>query len=144
MKEYAVIFGISVPKLYKYCRSDKSNRQSIGNGVGPNSTLLNDGDINFTGDVLARSDHGNNGMGRQEEIYAIQEVNPTLDQKQAKDLLERRVLPKSYADGKIKKKALKAQATTTEQTAITYQSQWRWYDFFTSMFNDLQRNNGGI
>ena len=88
------------PTLYKYFRSDKSKRQSIGNGVWPNITLLSDSDITFMVDVLAQSDCGKNFMSRQEAIYAIQEVNPTLDWKQAKDMLERRVLPKSYADGK--------------------------------------------
>ena len=132
------------PTLYTYCRAEKLKRQSIGNGVGPNRRLLTDGEINFIGDVLARSDRGNNGMRRLEAMDAIQEVNPTLYRKQAKDLLEKNVLPKAYADGKIKRKTLKVQATTTERTAITYQSQWRWYIFFTSMFNDLQRKNGGL
>ena len=74
----------------------------------------------------------------------IQEVNPTLDRKQAKDLLERRVLPKDYADVKIKRKNAKVQATTTERTDITYRSQWRWYSFVTSMLNDLRRKNGRL
>ena len=93
--------------------------------------------------MLARSDIGNNDMRHQEAIYAIQELNPMMDQNQAKDLLEQHVFPKTYLDGKIKNKTLKVQATTMEQTAIAYQSQWRWYIFFTSMFNDLQRKNGG-
>ena len=94
--------------------------------------------------MLARSDRGNNGMSRLEAMDYIQEVNPTLDRKQAKYLLERRVLPKAYTDRKVKRKTLKVQATTTERTSITYQSQWRWYSFVTSMFNDQQRNNGGL
>ena len=132
------------PTLYTYCRAEKLKRQSIGNGVGPNRRLLTDGDINFIGDVLARSDRGENGMSRLEAMDAIQEVNPTLDRKQAKDLLERRVLPKSHADGKINRHTLKVQVTTTERTAITYQSQWLWYSFVTSMFNYLRRKNGGL
>ena len=79
MKEYAVIVGMGSRTLYTYCHSDKSKRQSIGNGVGPNRRLLNDGDINFIGDALARSDRGNNFMSRLEAMDAIQEVNPTLD-----------------------------------------------------------------
>ena len=141
LKEYAVIVGMGSPTLYTYCCSNKSKRQSIGNGVGPNRRLLTDGDINFIGDVLARSDRGNNVMIRLEAMDAIQEVIPTLDQKQAKDLLEQLVLPKAYANGKIKRKTLKVQATTTELTDITYQSQWRWYSFVTSMFNNLRRKN---
>ena len=109
--------------MYTYCRAEKSKRQSIGNGVRPNRRLLTDGDINFIGDVLARSDRGDNDMSHLEEMDAIQEVNPTLEQKQAKYLLERRVLPKAYADGKIKRETLKVQATTKERTAITYRSQ---------------------
>ena len=58
--------------------------------------------------------------------------------------MEKNVLPKAYADGKIKRKTLKVQETRTERTAITYLSQWRWYIFFTSMFNDLRRKNGGL
>ena len=98
MKEYAVIVGIPGPTLYKYYPDNKSKRQSMGNDVRPNSSLLTDGDINFMGNVLAWSDHGNNGMSLQEAIDAIQEVNPTLDRKKAKDLLERHILPKSYTD----------------------------------------------
>ena len=94
--------------------------------------------------MLDRSDRGENGMSLLEAMGAIQWVNSTLDRKQAKDLLERRVLPKAYADGKIKRNTLKVQATTTERTAIMYQSQWRWYSFVTSMFNDLRRKNGGL
>ena len=94
------------------------NNHEVREGV--NRRLRTDGDINFIGDVLACSDRGNNGMSRLESMDAIQEVNHTLDQKQAKDLLERRVLPKAYADGKIKRNTLKLQATTTEQTDITY------------------------
>ena len=108
--------------LYKYCCANKSRSQSIGIGVSPNSTLLTDGDINFMGNVLARSDIGNNDMRHQEAIYAIQEVNPTLYQNQAKDLLEQRIFPKAYSDGEIERKTLKVQAATTERTAITYQS----------------------
>ena len=144
LKEYAVIVGMGSPTFYTYFRANKSKRQSIGNGVGPNRRLLTDGDINFIADVLVRSDRGNNGTSRLEAMDYIQEVNPTLDRKQAKDLLERRVLPKAYSYGKIKRKTLKAQATTTERTAITYRSQWRWYSFVTSMLNDLRRKNGGL
>ena len=100
LKEYAVIVVMGSPTFYTYCRADKSKHQSIGNGVGPNRRLLTDGDINFIGDVLARPDRGNNGMSRLEAMDDIQEVNPTLDRNQAKDLLERRVLPKACADGK--------------------------------------------
>ena len=28
---------------------------------------------------------------------------------------------------------------TTEQNDVTYQSQRRWYDFVTGMFNDMQK-----
>ena len=66
------------PTLYRYCRANRSKRQLIGNGVGPNSTLLTDGDINFMGDVRDQSDCGNNFMSRQEAIDGIQELNPTL------------------------------------------------------------------
>ena len=107
LKECAVIVGMGSPTLYTYWSADKSKRQLIGNGVGPNRILLTDGDINFICDVLARSDRGNYGMSRLEAVDTIHEVNPTLDRKQAKDLLERRVLPKTYADGKIKTKTLK-------------------------------------
>ena len=96
------------------------------------------------GSVLARSDCGDNGMSRHEAIDAIQEFNLTLDRNQAKYPLDRCVLPKAYTDGKIKKKTLKVQVTTTERTDITYQSQWRWYDFVTSMLNDLRGKNGGL
>ena len=83
-------------------------------------------------------------MSRLEAMDTIQEVNPTLDRKEDKYLLERRVLPKAYADGKIKRKTLKVQVTTTERTDITYRSEWRWYSFVTSMLNDLRRKNGGL
>ena len=129
--------------LYIYCRANRSKCQSIGNSFGPNRRLLTEGDINFIGYVLARSYCGNNGMSRLEAMDNIQEVNPTLDQKQAKNLLERRVLPKAYTGGKIKRNTLKVQSTTTEGTAITYWSQWLWYSFVTIMFNYLRRNNGG-
>ena len=83
-------------------------------------------------------------MSRLEAMDYIQEVNPTLDHKQAKDLLERHLLAKAYADGKIKKNTLNVQATTIERTAVTYRSQWCCYSFVTIMFNDMRRKNGGI
>ena len=132
------------PTLYKYFRADKSKRQSIGNGVGRNSRMLTEGGSNFIGDVLDWSDHGNNSMSCQEAIDALQGVNPTMYRKQAKDMLEQRALPKSFAYGKIKKNTLKLQTTTTEWTSITYQSQWNWYEFFMSMFDNLWRKNGRI
>ena len=87
LKEYAVIVVIPGPTFYKYSRANKSKCQFIGNGVRTNITLLTDDDINFIGDVLARSDCGNNGLSRQESIDAIQEVTLRLDRKQAKDQL---------------------------------------------------------
>ena len=76
------------------------------------------------GIVLVWSDHGNNSMSRSEAMDSIQEINITLDRKQAKDQLDCHVLTKSHADGKININTLMAQATTTKQTSITYQSQW--------------------
>ena len=72
LKEYAVIVGMVGHTLYKYCCANKLKRQSIGIIIGPNSTLMTNGDVNFMGDVLVRSDRGNNGMRLQEAIYAMQ------------------------------------------------------------------------
>ena len=93
----------------------------IGDGVGKNSTLINSADIDFMGDVLVQADRGNNVMGHSEAMYAIQEINPTLEQKQAKYKFDRNVLTKSYDNGKIKKRNFKEQAITTERTSIMYQ-----------------------
>ena len=141
LKEYAVIIGMPYPTLYRYCCDEKSKRQLIGTSTWKNSTFLNDADIYFMGDVLVWADYGENGMSRAEATDAIQKINPTLDQNQAKDQLDRRTLTKYHADGKIERSTLKAHTTTTEQTSITYQSQWRWYGFGTGMFNEVQKKD---
>ena len=69
------------PKLYRYLRDDKLKYQFIGTGVGKNSTLLSDADIDFMGNVLVWSDRGNNVMSCAESMDAFQEINPTLDWK---------------------------------------------------------------
>ena len=132
------------PTLYRYCCDEKSKRQLIGTSTWKNSTFLNDADIYFMGGVLVRADYGENGMSRAEATDAIQKINPTLDQNQAKDQLDRRTLTKYHADGKIERSTLKAHTTTTEQTSITHRLQWRWYDFVTSMFNEPRRKNEGL
>ena len=86
------------PTLYRYFRDDKSELQLIGTGVGKNSTLLNGADIYFMGDVMVWIEHGNNGMIHIEVIDAIQEINPSLERKQAKHQLDWRVLTKARAD----------------------------------------------
>ena len=67
-----------------------------------------------------------------------------LNQKQAKYQLYCCALTQSLADGKIKRRTLKEQATTTEQNVIMCQSQWRLYGFITDMYNDLRKKNVGI
>ena len=101
--------------------------------------MLNDADIGFMGDVLVWSYYGNNCMSRAEATDTIQEINTTLDQKQANDQLDWHVLTKAHSDGKIERSTLEAQATTTEQTSIMYQSQWCWYGFVTGMFNEVRK-----
>ena len=96
------------------------------------------------GDVLVQADRGNNVMGHSEAMYAIQEINPTLEQKQAKYKFDRNVLTKSYDNGKIKKRNFKEQAITTERTSIMYQPQWHWYGFLTGMLNDMRKKNVGL
>ena len=132
------------PTLYGYFCDENPKRQLIGTSAGKNSTLLNCADIDFMLNVLVRVGYGNNGMCPAEATDAIQETNTVLDRKQAKDQLDWRVLTKSRADGKIDRRTLKAQATTTERSAITYQSQWRWYGFVTGMFNDLWKKNVAV
>ena len=60
----------------------------------------------FRDDVLVRSDLGENGMRRAEAMDEIQEMNPTLEQNQAKYQLYCSVLTKYHTDGKIKKKSI--------------------------------------
>ena len=144
LKEYAVIIGMNHTTLYIYCHDDNSKCQLIGTGFGKNNILLNGADIYFMGNVLVWADCGTNGMRHTEFMDAIQQINHTLYRKQAKAHLDRRVLTKACADGKIKRRNLKSQETTTERTAIMYKSQWLWYGFVTGMFNYLRKNNVGV
>ena len=131
-------------KLYKYCCYDKPKRQLIGTGAGNNSTLMNGADIYFMGDVLVWAGYGNNGMIHAEAMYAIQEINPTLDWKQAKDQLYRNVFTKARADGKIDRRTLKAHATTTERIDVMYQSHCLCDGFVTGMSNELWKKDVGV
>ena len=58
--------------LYKYCHDEKSKSQLIVTGFDKNSTLLNGDGVDFMGNVLIRSDHGNNGTSHAEAMDAIQ------------------------------------------------------------------------
>ena len=106
--------------------------------------MLNGADIYFMGNVMVWSDRGYNGMSRAEDMNVIQEINPMLDRRQSKGHFNWLVFTKARADGKIKRRTLKSQATTTERTAIAYQSKWRQYVFSTNIFNDIRKNNMGV
>ena len=86
------------------------------------------------GYVLAQYDRGNNGMGLKEATGAIQELKPKLNHKQSVDQLYRNIVLAYFAAGKIKQKFLKAQTTTTDQSAITHESHLRWYVFVPGFF----------
>ena len=77
------------------------------------------------GDVMVWADREKNGTSRAEDMNVIQEINPMLDRRQSKGHFNWLVFTKARADGKIKRRTLKSQATTTERTAIAYQSKWR-------------------
>ena len=56
-----------------------------------------------------------------EAMDKIQDINSMLERKQDTYQLDWRILTKAHADGKIKRRNLKANETTTERTAIAYQ-----------------------
>ena len=74
----------------------------------------------------------------------VQEMKPQLTRRQASNQLDRRILPIEHAKGKLKKGTVKAQATSTERSAITFDSQKRWYDFVTALFNKARVDNTGV
>ena len=81
---------------------------------------MNYADFYLMGNVMVQEDLGRNDMSRTEAMYKIQDINPMLERNQDKYQLDRCILTKSHADGKIKRRNLKAKDTTTERTSITY------------------------
>jgi hypothetical protein len=80
-------------------------------------------------DTLVLHGRLNDGKTRAQALELIQRLQPSLSSKQAAQAL-RTTTEKAVNAGKLKSKRVATQATTTKRavrTAITVESQWRWY-----------------
>jgi hypothetical protein len=137
---FASIVGIPRKTLEKYVHEDRNKRRKLGFFVG-RAPALNEKDSNFAADVLCRADRGNEGYTRKEAVDMIQDLKPRMNRKQASRSLTMHVIH-SHPDV-LKQKVVKAQSTTTKQTAITVPQQWRWHTHMDSVFDELRHHNTG-
>lgn len=100
-------------------------------------------DIAFAGAIAARCDRVNNGLNPSEMTHVIQEMRPELSRQQASRQVSRRVLPENARKGVLKPHKVKAQPTTTDRTAITWNQQYRWHLLISSELDFLRKNNTG-
>ena len=82
MNTFCNVVGISKFTLQKYVHKDPNKRRKIGNSVG-NPPLLPKQDQRFLSEIIVRKDRANNGIGIEDVIDRIQELNPSLTSKQA-------------------------------------------------------------
>ena len=72
------------PTLRHYTHEDKSKRRVIGNAAG-RKAILSEEDGQFVADVVRRADRGNDGKSKLKILDIIQDLNPSLTQKQARN-----------------------------------------------------------
>ena len=81
-------------------------------------------------------------MSRKEATDETQELNPKFNCKQAFNQMDWNFVTADFFAGKIEKRVLKVQTTTTDRLAITQESQLRW--FFYRFFYYMRKNNTGV
>ena len=115
LKSYSRIVNIPYKTLEKYVIPDPSKRRQLGKSVGK-KPILDASDRKFMTDVLRRADRGNEGMNRSKAIDTMQELYPerALSRATCSKVLTRRILEHPDNNGKIKKKPVVAQSTTTK------------------------------
>ena len=93
-------------------------------GTRGKARLLSDDNLNFFGEVFARTDCGNDGLSRKEAINTIIQFNPDISRAAARNQHRHRILPNNTKAGLLKKTTQKVQATTSDQTNITVAQQY--------------------
>ena len=90
-------------------------------------------------DVAIHADHVNNGITRQEAISHLRELQPQLSRTQAENYFQRTFF--KHHKGKIKKKTVVAQRTTTKRSAIAVAQQFFWFMQYEEGLNFLREKN---
>jgi len=126
----------------QYTATDHAKRRKVGNQVGREALLPPGDQQEFLADVLARKDRANNGADPKEAVDKIQELNHGLSRSQARDHLNRTLLPNHPT--MLKPKPRVAQQTTTKRSAITLIQQFRWHTTYEHALNELRRLNTGV
>jgi hypothetical protein len=136
LADWADIHGIPKGTLAPYVTKNLKKRKKIG-GTAGRPRLLSKQQESLVVDVVRRHDRANKGKSVAEVVDLVQEVGG-VDRLQARNAYNRTIsrVHKSELTG-----AIKAQATTTNRTAITIEQQFRWHNLVSSMYADLIRLN---
>jgi hypothetical protein len=75
---YAPHVSIPCKTFYKYIHPDEKKRLLLGDGSCGKTKLLTNNKVKFTGAILARQDHANDGLSRKEAKDVIMDLNTNL------------------------------------------------------------------
>jgi hypothetical protein len=141
---YACHVGIPCKTFYQCIHPDENKHLLLGDGSRGKTKLLTNDEVKFTGAILARQDHANDGLSRKEAKDVIMDLNTNLSRSQASKLLLRHVLPKSAKAGVLKATTQKVQATMSDRTNISLGQQFCWHRIVDEEYNLLRTSNTGL
>jgi len=105
--------------------------------------LLTGEDLGFLQDCIIARDRASNGMTRKEIISIISTIAmccPKKAKRYYNYCLEKELLPRLARKGRVRK----AQPTSTKRLQVTTESQERWHNLVSSMWEEQMRRNGNI
>ena len=123
MDAFAKSKGITPQSLYNYARPDKSKIHAMGDQQG-NPSLISQHSYEFLCRIAQRSGRANEGLNPRQLQDNMQRLNPDLSLKQAKNHYHR-TFKKAHI-GKLKPKAVKAQATSHRRSQCNVSQHFRW------------------
>ena len=141
LAHFAQAKGISEHLFQKYAHTDKKKRRTIGK-ASHRPTVVTTENSEFIRDIAIRADRANNGLTRQETISHIQELEPNLSRSQVTNHYQRTFF--THHKGKLKKRPVTAQRTTTKRIAITVAQQYHWFKRYEEGLKFLREKNTGV
>jgi len=81
---FAGLVGIPYHTLYKYIHPEEGKRRILGNGERGRQKLLDNDDVQFLGETLARLDRCNDGASKKEGTDLVMSAVPNLSREQAR------------------------------------------------------------